>query len=527
MSASTISAAKRRRGLMISLLFMLVISFGSLFATISAGWTPKLGLDLAGGTEVVLTPAKGRTISAPQLAIAEEIIRKRVAGIGVSGATVQIQGSQIIVQVPGVHNGRHIDSVLVTTSQLLFRPVECGAPAFVAPAHGKAPNPLKIPSCSPGLLTNLANLQVQPNSAVPQGYTSRNIAADPQFAKYPSINAYIDALPQVPSKSVIEDGAPGSGPYARYVLYPAVMTGRAVASASATQDQLGAWIVQCNLTSAGSAQWDAVVKLYFHTMMAIELDAQVVSAPILYPSDATPVTSGGQVQISGNLTQANANQIAQALTYGSLPVPMTILTSDTVSPTLGHAALVAGLGAGLAGLALVLLYVLFYYRLLGAVVLAGLAVTAAILWALISALGQTSVAPSFDLAGVTGLIVSIGITTDSYIVYFERLKDETRSGRTVRTSLDRGFASAWRTVLAADTVSLLAAVLLFFLAAGSVRGFAFFLGLSTLLDVIVTWFFTRPAVNLLARNERLTSLRRIGVASGLGAGAPARAGAPA
>jgi preprotein translocase subunit SecD len=525
-SASTISASKRRRGLMISLLFMLAISFGSLFATISAGWTPKLGLDLAGGTEVVLTPAKGRTISAPQLAIAEEIIRKRVAGIGVSGATVQIQGSQIIVQVPGVHNGRHIDNILVTTSQLLFRPVECGAPAFVQPAHGKAPNPLKIPPCSPGFLTNLANLRVTVNPAAPQGYTSNpNLPADPQFAKYPSINAYIDALPQVPSKSVIEDGAPGSGPYPRYVLFPAVMTGRAVASASATQDQLGAWLVQCNLTSQGSAQWDAVVKQYFHTMMAIELDAQVVSAPILYPSQSSPTSSGGQVQISGNLTQANANQIAQALTYGSLPVPMTILTSDTVSPTLGHAALVAGLGAGLAGLVLVLLYVLFYYRLLGAVVLSGLAVTAAILWALISALGQTSVAPSFDLAGVTGLIVSIGITTDSYIVYFERLKDETRSGRTVRTSLDRGFASAWRTVLAADTVSLLAAVLLFFLAAGSVRGFAFFLGLSTLLDVIVTWFFTRPAVNLLARNERLTSLRHIGVASGLGAAA--RAGAPA
>ena len=132
-------------------------------------------------------------------------------------------------------------------------------------------------------------------------------------------------------------------------------------------------------------------------------------------------------------------------------------------------------------------------------------------------------APSFDLAGVTGLIVSIGITVDSYIVYFERLKDETRAGRIVRTSLDRGFASAWRTVLAADTVSLLAAVLLYFLAVGSVQGFAFFLGLSTILDIIVTWFFTRPAVVLLGRNEALTSMRGIGIARGLavGSGAPA------
>ena len=158
---------------------------------------------------------------------------------------------------------------------------------------------------------------------------------------------------------------------------------------------------------------------------------------------------------------------------------------------------------------------ILYYRLLGFVVFSGLALTAALLWALISWLGRTSFAPSFDLAGVTGLIVSIGITVDSYIVYFERLKDETRAGRSVRTSLDRGFASAWRTVLAADTVSLLAAVLLYLLATASVRGFAFFLGLSTLLDVLVTWFYTRPLVSLVGRNDKLTSLRGIGMARGL------------
>ena len=151
-------------------------------------------------------------------------------------------------------------------------------------------------------------------------------------------------------------------------------------------------------------------------------------------------------------------------------------TSETVSATLGHSALVAGLGAGIVGLALVLLYVLFYYRGLGLVVISGLVITAMILWAIISALGHTSVAPSFDLAGITGLIVSIGITVDSYIVYFERLKDEARSGRSVRTSVDRGFKSAWRTVWAADFVSLLAAIVLYLVAVGNVKGFAFFLG---------------------------------------------------
>jgi preprotein translocase subunit SecD len=193
------------------------------------------------------------------------------------------------------------------------------------------------------------------------------------------------------------------------------------------------------------------------------------------------------------------------------------LTTQTVSPTLGHSALVAGLGAGLVGLALVLLYTILYYRALGLVIVLGLSVTAALLWAIISALGHTAFAPSFDLAGVTGLIVSIGITVDSYIVYFERLKDEARAGRSVRSSVDRGFKSAWRTVLAADTVSLLAAVLLYIIAVGDVRGFAFFLGLSTLMDVFITWYFTRPMVVLLGRRgSDSTSL--LSLAAGLNAG---------
>jgi preprotein translocase subunit SecD len=502
---------------------MLVISFGSLFATISAGWTPKLGLDLAGGAEVVLTPANGK-ITSSQLGVSETIIRNRVAGFGVSGATVDIQGSQVVVQVPGVKNARKLIQLISSTSQLLFRPVECGAPAYVKPGpKEKQYGPLNIPECAAASQLSLQNptYQVTPDANAANGYIASTPNPDPKFSAYPSITPTMDYGANN-SKFVIEPGLnSSSGPFARYVLFPAIMEGTQVANATATQNQLGQWVVDCNLSSKGSAEWDAATKKYFHEYMAIELDGQVVSAPIIQPTQANWTSFQGSVEISGGLSQSQANLLAADLTYGSLPVPLKVQTDESVSPTLGHAALVAGLGAGLAGLALVLLYVVFYYRLLGAVVLTGLAVTAAILWALISALGRTSVAPSFDLAGVTGLIVSIGITTDSYIVYFERLKDEARSGRTVRTSLDRGFASAWRTVLAADTVSLLAAVLLFFLAAGDVRGFAFFLGLSTLLDVIVTWFFTRPAVYLLARSERLTAMRRFGVAQGLGARAPA------
>jgi preprotein translocase subunit SecD len=269
------------------------------------------------------------------------------------------------------------------------------------------------------------------------------------------------------------------------------------------------------LTNVGSAQWDAVAQQYFHLPVAIELDGQVESAPTISPNSATFSSYNGTVQISGSFTAESAKALATVLTYGSLPVSLVELQAQTVSPTLGHSSLIAGLGAGLAGLAIVLLYVILYYRALGLVIVSGLVLTALLLWAIISGLGHTSLAPSFTLAGVTGLIVSIGITVDSYIVYFERLKDETRTGRTVRTSVDRGFQSAWRTVLAADLVSLLAAVILYELALGDVRGFAFFLGLSTILDIVITYYYTRPLVYLLGRNERATGGSRFGVARGL------------
>jgi preprotein translocase subunit SecD len=313
---------------------------------------------------------------------------------------------------------------------------------------------------------------------------------------------------------VLQASLPGSNGL-RFLEGPAELTGRAVKTAVAQQSQVGAWVVNISLTGAGSTGWDAMTQKYFHEIIGIELDGVVQSAPITQPSQAAWSSFDGQVEISGSFTQATAQALAVALQFGSLPVPLTPINTETVSPTLGKSALDAGLYAGLAGLALVLLYVLAYYRALGLVVISGLAVTAALLWSIVSMLGHSS-GLTLDLAGVTGVIVSIGITVDSYIVYFERLKDETRAGRTVRTSVDRGFASAWRTVLAADLVSLLGAVLLYFIAIGEVRGFAFFLGLSTLLDVIVTYLYTRPLVILLGRNERLTNARHFGISRGLG-----------
>jgi preprotein translocase subunit SecD len=252
-------------------------------------------------------------------------------------------------------------------------------------------------------------------------------------------------------------------------------------------------------------------------MIGIDLDGQVISSPLTQPNATTFSSFGGQVQITGSFSQSQAQSLATELQYGSLPVKLDRLTVQTVSPTLGKASLQAGLIAGLAGLLVVMLYMLFFYRLLGLVVISGLAVTGALLWAVIATMGHTT-GTTIDLAGVIGIIVSIGITVDSYIIYFERLKDETRSGRTIRTSVDRGFASAYRTVLAADAVSFLAAAILYFISIGPVRGFALFLGLSTILDVVITYYFTRPFVVLLGTSRAATEAKGIGVRSGLAAG---------
>lgn len=502
-------ATGTRRGLVVSLFLSIVISFGSLLATLSLGWGPKLGLDLAGGLSVVYKPTTN--VTPAKLAEAVTILSNRVNGLGVSGAQVNLQGKNIVVSVPGVTDARAVLATVGQTAQLLFRPVLCaaGLGATTAPAAS-------LPACGSQYLMSAANLNVVPNANTVAGFTSNNIPADPGFSKISTTRPADDN----PNHEVL---IPVLGsPKVRYVLGPAQLTGQAIGKAVAQQDQAGAWVVTYSLTGKGSPLWDQVASANFHQMLAIELDGVIQSAPIIQPTQSSFTSFGGQGQISGSFTEQSAKTLAIAMNYGALPVRLQALTTQTVSPTLGHSALMAGLGAGIVGLALVLLYTIIYYRLLGFVILLGLAATSALLWAIISALAHTALAPSFDLAGVTGLIVSIGITVDSYIVYFERLKDETRAGRSLRTSVDRGFRSAWRTVLAADFVSLLAAVLLYLIAVGSVRGFAFFLGLSTLLDVAMTWYFTRPLVVLLGRRSQVRNgdnhTSALSMAAGLASG---------
>ena len=499
---------KKKRSLWISLFSVVAIAVIALSATLAAGWSPKLGLDLDGGLAVTYQTA--RPVSSAQLDTIVTILNDRVSA-GTTGATVASQGkNQISVSIPGEKNSQQVLATLGNTAQLFFRPALCYAPALTL-GKGKVPSTGPLPStCSSGTELTAANLDVQQDSSSLQGYTfNQNIPEDAQFATYrstPPTSDNKDATVLLPATS-------GSGA-SRYLLGPARLTGTAVKSASAQLDN-GSWTVVLNLTADGANEWNAFAEQYFHAIIGIDLDGQVISAPITQPTQQSFSSFGNSVQISGSFTENQAKTLATEFTYGALPVKLNRLTVETVSPSLGKSSLQAGLISGLAGLALVMLYIIFYYRLLGLVVLAGLAVTGALLWAIIAILGE-SFNVTIDLAGVIGIIVSIGITVDSYIVYFERLKDEARSGRTVRSSVDKGFASAFRTVLAADAVSLLGAVILYVISVGDVKGFALFLGISTVLDLVITYFFTRPLVILLGQSRGGNEANSMSMASGLG-----------
>jgi preprotein translocase subunit SecD len=239
--------------------------------------------------------------------------------------------------------------------------------------------------------------------------------------------------------------------------------------------------------------------------LAIELDGEVISAPTVQQANFTD-----SVQITGSFSESEARNLARVLNSGSLPVKLETQAVQTVSPTLGKDSLRAAWIAGLVGIGLVFIFMVLYYRLLGLIVAGGLAVSGALIWTIISFLSKTQ-GLALSLAGIAGLIVSVGVTVDSYVVFFERLKDEVRAGRSMRNSAQRGFAGAWHTIVMADMVSLIGAAVLWYLTVGSVRGFAFFLGLSTLCDLVVAYFFTRPVVLLLARTDWMSRRKVMGI----------------
>ncbi|MFZ2059243.1 MAG: protein translocase subunit SecD [Acidimicrobiales bacterium] len=540
-----------RRDLLLSVVLVCLICFGALGGVIVAGWSPKLGLDLEGGLSVVFTPAQKATPA--QLQTVVSIMQLRASGIGVSSPNIGTQGSNIVVQLPGVKNFSKVIGEIGSTAQLSFRPVLCAANAYTpAPSKGKTTTTTTVPKKATTTTTTVPKKATTTTTAAPKTKKKTKAAA---YTKPPACGAYrfttatyvaatgsagaynpgpgpdpaLTSVPSTPprqdkaSRTVLLSTNVSATGVARYELGPTAhdgtvpATGEILASAGAEYSTTAGWVVNFGIKSQYSAFFDTIAHANYHLPLAIDLGGLVESAPLIEAQ-----SFGGSGQISGNFTQTQAQGLALILKYGQIPIALNISTYTTVSPTLGKRSLQAGLLAGLLGLLLVMGYTIFYYRALGVVVVLGLVSTGALIYAIICLLGATSAGLTLDLSGMTGLIVSVGITVDSYVVYFERLKDEVRAGRSIRSSVDRGFKSAYRTIVSADAVSFLGALVLWILSIGAVRGFAFMLGLSTLIDVLTAYTFTRPLVILLGRNRIFTDARIFGVARGLAA--PSEAG---
>ena len=530
-----------RRKILLPLIFIMVLAYGGLAVTLLSGNSPELGLDLQGGVSVVLAPTS--TASGEQLDQALNIIRARVDALGVAEPEITRQGSAIVVQLPGVKNRDRALELVGQTAELRFRPViqdltgqqgTGDTTSTTAPTDTTAPGDTTSTTApattatSEGALglvegESAAALQQQP------GTTTTTAPQTPPSTEAPTGQPQTggeteNGIPLTsreeddPNSAVILGGIGDTGPYQ---LGPSLATGRIVKTASA-DIQNGQWLVRLEMRGGengidkfneiASQCYQGVPDVCPSQRLAIVLDSVVQSAPTIQ----APSYTKDQIQISGSFTEGEAKDLALVLRYGSLPVELERQSVQTVSASLGTDSLRAGIIAGFVGLGLVALYMLLYYRALGVVVIVGLTVWGSLLYTIVSFLGETQ-GLALTLAGVTGIIVSIGVTVDSYVVFFERLKDEVKAGRTLRSSTERAFKRAFRTILAADTSAFIGAAVLWWLTVGSVRGFAFFLGLSTVLDVLVAWFYTRPTVILLSASHFFTDMPVFGVARGLAA----------
>jgi preprotein translocase subunit SecD len=443
----------------------------------------QLGLDLRGGTSVTLQPriAPGEEGSVTSDAIdqAVSIIRQRVDSLGVVESEVTAQGSgtnrQIVISVPG-DTGRRVVDLVGQTAELRFRQVLASGSGF--PATGDA------------AATPVAGVSAEVNAKF-----AALDCTKPENLQGTSSDLPSDVL-------VTCDRAGGS----KYILAPAEVLGRQISAASAGLDtQAGsAWFVSLEFDNEGTSAFGALTSRVTSlpeptNQVAIVLDGLVVSAPRI--TEAIP---SGNAQITGSFTQLEAQDLANVLKYGALPLAFDRGEVQQVSPTLGADQLNAGVLAAGLGMLLVIIFTLLYYRALGFVTVASLGVAAIMLYALILLMGQW-IGFTLTLAGIAGAITAIGVTADSFIVYFERVKDEMREGRSLRTAAETGWVRARRTILIADFVSIIAAVLLYVFSVGGVRGFAFTLGLTTLIDLIIIFLFTKPALVLVSRSKFFNS----------------------
>jgi preprotein translocase subunit SecD len=535
-----------RRKLLATLIATLVVAFGGLGATLIAGDTPALGLDLQGGISITQRPIGD--FSTESLDLAVDRIRDRVDSLGVSEPEILRQGDVIVVNLPGVKNAEEAERLVQVTGQVYLRPVQgcfgenpeptvdpatetttvgTDAPTTTASGgpsrqvHSAAPTSTEA-APDTTVTTDTATATTDPATVTTDdatGTTAVGTDTTVPVVISPAPTTTVDpAAPPVTAPPVVSDPTQqqilplrGGG---QCLVGPAGGTGEVFEDDATARTQSGGRAVTVSLRGGASGEdiWNALARQCFSgteacpsRRLAIELDGEIVSAP-----SVNEPTFRGEVQITGDFTKAEAESLARVLNSGSLPVRLATEAVQNVSPSLGKDSLRAAVIAGLVGVGLVLLFIILYYRLIGLVALAGLTVSGAIVWTVIVYLSKTQ-GLALSLAGVAGLIVSVGVTIDSYVVFFERLKDEVRKGRTMRNSSQRAFAASWRTIVVADVVSLIGALVLWYLSVGSVRNFAFFLGLSTLCDLIVAYFFTRPTVLLLGRTQWMARRKVMGI----------------
>jgi preprotein translocase subunit SecD len=545
-------------------LLMLVGVYLLVFLTGDKRVAPKLGIDLQGGTRVTLTARTpdGSRPSRDALSQAQQIISARVNGLGVSGSEVVVDGDNLIITVPG-NDGSEARN-LGQTARLFIRPVLNSMPAQGAepkpPAHqpagapppgqqvppaqpappgqpappappgkpGAQPRPYPQDPPPPAPPAPPAPSPAPPATGAPAGDSppadepapadqrkdlAERIAQEKKWRQNTSQYIQMVALQFEASRCDKKDILAGNDDptlplvacstdhKAAYLLGPSIISGDQIQDASSGMNTHGiGYVVDVQFKSAASNTWADFTAAHIGTQTAFTLDSQVVSAPMI--QEAIP---GGRTQITGGdppFTASTARQLANVLKYGSLPLSFESSEAQTVSATLGLTSLRAGLFAGAIGLVLVLLYSLVYYRVLGLLTALSLTASGAMVFAILVLLGRY-INYTLDLAGIAGLIIGIGTTADSFVVFFERIKDEIREGRSFRSAVPRGWVRARKTIVSGNAVTFLAAAVLYFLAIGQVKGFAFTLGLTTILDLVVVFLVTWPLVYLASKSPTL------------------------
>ncbi|MGW9566333.1 protein translocase subunit SecD [Prescottella equi] len=494
--------------------------------------TPELGIDLQGGTRVTLTARTpdGSTPSQDSLRQAQQIIETRVNGLGVSGSEVVIDGDNLVITVPGDDSSQARS--LGQTARLYIRPV-VGSQAAAAPGAQQAPATQAPTTPAPAPTEPAATPDVQerpfpaqdptdpaepspspaPAPAPGEPVPGSPEAAAAEIAKAKETRQSEDPAVQQQAMATLDCSAPdplqgnddpnlplvacSTDGTTVYLLAPSIIDGQEISDASSGYNtQQSRYEVSLSFKSSGSSTWAQFTAANIGKQAAFTLDSKVVSAPVV--QGATP--AGSSTSITGQFNQTQAQELANTLKYGSLPLSFQASEAETVSATLGLASLEAGLIAGAVGLVLVLVYCLVYYRMLGVLTALSLVLSGLMVYAVMVLLGRY-IGFTLDLAGIAGLIIGIGMTADSFVVFFERIKDEMREGRSFRSAVPRGWARARRTILSGNAVSFIAAAVLYVLAVGQVRGFAFTLGLTTILDVVVVFLVTWPLVYMASKSR--------------------------